>query len=355
MVDLYTGTVPNLTQSQPEFDENTQGILDYIAGLAPQLNEWVGAYVQDTTSASTTSNTIGTGGKTFTVEAGKGYKVNMTLRASATSGNFMDGVVTSYSGTSLTINFTTFTGSGTFSDWNIFLTISGGATLASNTFTGDQFVPDEAYDASGWNGDLSVPTKNAVRDKFESLPVTTTATSDPTFADNSSNPASTSWVNGFVNTFSVLGSSISTSGAASYDISTAIPSDVKRIILMFFNNSLNGSADLLVQVGNGSFVTTGYVSSSSQISTTASSSNGSNNGFFVKLTSAPATLYARMVIEKVSGNSWLATHIGQYSSLGTVHGGGGIILTGALDRLKITSSNGTDLFDSGIVSYYFEK
>lgn len=169
MVDLYTGTVPNLTQSQPDFDENTQGILDYIAGLAPQLNEWVGAYVQDTTSASTTSNTIGTGSKIFTVEAGKGYKVNMTLRASATSGNFMDGVVTSYSGTSLTINFTTFTGSGTFSDWNIFLTISGGATLASNTFTGDQFVPDEAYDASGWNGNLSVPTKNAVRDIIETI------------------------------------------------------------------------------------------------------------------------------------------------------------------------------------------
>lgn len=203
MVDLYTGTVPNLTQSQPEFDENTQGILDYIAGLAPQLNEWVGVYVQDTTSASTTSNTIGTGSKTFTVEAGKGYKVNMTLRASATSGNFMDGTVTAYSGTSLTVNFTTFTGSGTFSDWNIFLTISGGATLASNTFTGNQFVPDDAYDASGWNGDLSVPTKNAVRDIIESLidslTELETSASDSTYASTSSTKAATpQWVLGRV-------------------------------------------------------------------------------------------------------------------------------------------------------------
>lgn len=30
-------------------------------------------------------------------------------------------------------------------------------------------VDDEAYDASGWDGDLTVPTKNAVRDKIETL------------------------------------------------------------------------------------------------------------------------------------------------------------------------------------------
>jgi hypothetical protein len=30
-------------------------------------------------------------------------------------------------------------------------------------------VTDEAYDATGWNGDLTVPTKNAVRDKIEAL------------------------------------------------------------------------------------------------------------------------------------------------------------------------------------------
>lgn len=39
----------------------------------------------------------------------------------------------------------------------------------ANTWAGDQTVPDEAYDATAWNGSLEVPTKNAVRDKFESL------------------------------------------------------------------------------------------------------------------------------------------------------------------------------------------
>lgn len=43
------------------------------------------------------------------------------------------------------------------------------ADKAGGTFTGDISVPDEAYDATAWNGSLEVPTKNAVRDKIESL------------------------------------------------------------------------------------------------------------------------------------------------------------------------------------------
>lgn len=47
------------------------------------------------------------------------------------------------------------------------------------TFTSDIEVPDEAYDATSWNGNNEVATKNAIRDKFESLagwhdPVTVT-------------------------------------------------------------------------------------------------------------------------------------------------------------------------------------
>jgi len=45
-----------------------------------------------------------------------------------------------------------------------------GAKRPRNVYVGtDVFVATEAYDATGWNGDLSVPTKDAVRDKFESL------------------------------------------------------------------------------------------------------------------------------------------------------------------------------------------
>lgn len=40
---------------------------------------------------------------------------------------------------------------------------------SGGTFTGDISVPDDAYDATTWNGNAEVPTKNAIRDKIESL------------------------------------------------------------------------------------------------------------------------------------------------------------------------------------------
>ena len=52
-----------------------------------------------------------------------------------------------------------------FDNGNVTLTHSVGA-LTSNV---DLLVPDEVYDATAWNGSLEVPTKNAVRDKIESL------------------------------------------------------------------------------------------------------------------------------------------------------------------------------------------
>lgn len=47
---------------------------------------------------------------------------------------------------------------------------TGNETIAGvKTFSSDPLIPDEAYDATAWNGVLEPPTKNAVRDKFESL------------------------------------------------------------------------------------------------------------------------------------------------------------------------------------------
>jgi hypothetical protein len=54
----------------------------------------------------------------------------------------------------------------------------------ANTWTADQSVPDEAYDATNWNGSLEVPTKNAVRDKIESLTSVNIYNTDGTLTGN---------------------------------------------------------------------------------------------------------------------------------------------------------------------------
>jgi hypothetical protein len=70
------------------------------------------------TTTSSTSNTIGTGTKTFTVASGLWMVAGQTMTA-ASGANTMTGTVTSYTGTTLTLSITSTTGSGTFSSWTI--------------------------------------------------------------------------------------------------------------------------------------------------------------------------------------------------------------------------------------------
>ena len=75
---------------------------------------------------STTSNTVGTGSKTFTVTAAEPYVVGqpITITDTNNSANSMTGTVTSYSGTTLVVNIASVTGSGTKTAWTITTTAS---------------------------------------------------------------------------------------------------------------------------------------------------------------------------------------------------------------------------------------
>ena len=70
---------------------------------------------------SSTSVSIGTGSKAFTVLAEQGYTNGYTvwIYSAANPANWMRGTVTSYSGTTLTVNVATTGGSGTFTDWQL--------------------------------------------------------------------------------------------------------------------------------------------------------------------------------------------------------------------------------------------
>lgn len=76
--------------------------------------------------------------KTFTTQAGLAYQVGNYVRASsaAGSGNFMEGTVSSYSGTTLAIAVTTIGGSGTKSDW-VFATSGVPGTTGVSTIAGN--------------------------------------------------------------------------------------------------------------------------------------------------------------------------------------------------------------------------
>lgn len=73
--------------------------------------------IQEVTSSSSVA--IGTGTKTFTVASGLGFHAGLRCRISedGNDANFMEGLVSSYSSTTLEVTVDTIGGSGTINDW----------------------------------------------------------------------------------------------------------------------------------------------------------------------------------------------------------------------------------------------
>lgn len=95
---------------------------------------------------STTTLTIGTGSKTFVTQSGKTWFIGQRLRAvSDDASNIMEGEVTAYSGTSLTLAVDYTEGAGTHADWNISLT---GARGASGSGSGDMLGSQNLNDVA---------------------------------------------------------------------------------------------------------------------------------------------------------------------------------------------------------------
>ncbi len=86
-------------------------------------------------ATSTTSLTIGTGAKTLTVATSLYFTAGsyVTVVSAANSSNSMFGTVTSYSASSLIIDVTVISGSGTYADWVVRISGARGASGADGT------------------------------------------------------------------------------------------------------------------------------------------------------------------------------------------------------------------------------
>jgi hypothetical protein len=137
---------------------------------------------------------------------------------------------------------------------------------------------------------------------------------------------------------------------------TGIPSTAKRITVMFNGVSTSGISIVQVQVGSGSVTTTGYVSYAVQL-TNASSISGQavTTGFHIQNQNASAARNGQMVLTTLGSNIWTASHaLGDSAAAAVLTGGGAITLSGILDRVVLTTVNGTDTFDAGSVNIFWE-
>jgi hypothetical protein len=139
---------------------------------------------------------------------------------------------------------------------------------------------------------------------------------------------------------------------------TGIPSWVKRITVMFSGLSTNGTSIPLIQLGDsGDIETSGYAGSAGFVRDTNSANTATfTDGFRFNHTHAAASVYhGHAIITNVSGNLWVASIIGGDSDTSRqFFAGGSKTLSATLDRVRLTTVNGTDTFDAGSVNIMYE-
>jgi hypothetical protein len=144
----------------------------------------------------------------------------------------------------------------------------------------------------------------------------------------------------------------STSGTAI--LFSSIPSWVNRVTVMFSGVSTSGASNLLIQLGSGSVTTTGYVSGAQLQSGTGVNFTNSTAGFVLYFGSAAYLGYGSMSFSRITGNTWVGSGYFNTSTTTATPSAGGVTLSGALDRVNITTVNGTDTFDAGTINILYE-
>lgn len=151
----------------------------------------------------------------------------------------------------------------------------------------------------------------------------------------------------------VSGTAVASTSGTSIDF-TGIPSWAKRITVMFNGVSTSGSSNILIQIGSGSVTTSGYAS---QAWTTTG--GGVVTTGLIATFSGPATNTNSgvIVLSLITSNTWVSLGLLTYTnttSVGVQSAGNSPALSGTLDRVRITTVNGTDTFDAGSINILYE-
>lgn len=156
------------------------------------------------------------------------------------------------------------------------------------------------------------------------------------------------------------GTAVSASGT-SVDF-TGIPSSAKRVTVILNAISTNGGSNLRFQVGSGSMSTSNYSGATIGV-TSGQGTSGTNaqNGLsgldtYVYSQNSSYAFFGTVVWTLVSSNTWtcVATIATSQSTSIGFFGGSSPALGGALDRIRLTTANGTDSFDAGTINIFYE-
>jgi hypothetical protein len=162
-----------------------------------------------------------------------------------------------------------------------------------------------------------------------------------------------------INNGAVLGITSGTAVASTSGTSitfSSLPNWIKRITVIFTNLSTNGSSAVVVRIGSGSVASTGYRSYQSGFNTAGGVAASFNSTGFI-LESGSAASFSRvgsMMMYTADSNIWQQFGQNNVDNISGNYTQGQITLGGILDRVVITTINGTDLFDAGSINIMYE-
>ena len=157
----------------------------------------------------------------------------------------------------------------------------------------------------------------------------------------------------------VSGTAVASTSGTSIDF-TGIPSWVKRVTVMFSGVSTNGTSLPQIQLGDsGGVETTGYTAGSSVVAPSSIATTSYTTGFVIRTDALAAIVMDGFITVNLissSTNTWAAggTIYAPTPSAYLALVAGGKSLSATLDRVRITTVNGTDTFDAGSINILYE-
>jgi hypothetical protein len=152
------------------------------------------------------------------------------------------------------------------------------------------------------------------------------------------------------------GTSVATTSGTAVTLSTTIPSWAKRITVMLSQVGVNASSTFLIlQIGSGSYSTSGYVATFWTSGASAQTTNGF--GVFSNSSSTANICTGVAVINLVGSNTWIGSSSMVFDNVNSTSWAGAgrsPALAGALTRIQLTTVLGTATFNSGSANILYE-
>ena len=205
--------------------------------------------------------------------------------------------------------------------------------------------------ATAGNNTLTLPTGNGTSGQF----MQTDGSGNLTFA--TAPVTSVNTFTGAVQSVIVSGTAVASTSGTSITF-TGIPSWAKRVTIMFNGVGISGTSTILFQVGSGSATTTGYLGSGwATVHTGSNQVATATNGMIVNYGVAATRWNGQAVFSllNATGNIWACYgFLSSSTNTGVAGFSTTVPLSGSLDRVIITTSNGTDTFAAGSINILYE-